>query len=257
MSTTMKPLENTVVLVTGSSSGIGAATAKRLAADGASVALVARRVELLDAIAAEIRADGGTALAIQADITDEKQARNAVDHTVAELGRLDTLVNNAGVMLLGPVLQATTDEWDRMIALNLQGLLYVTFAALPHLVNAAETSVRKVADIVTISSTAGRVARPGAAVYALTKFGAGAFSESLRQELIKQRVRVSVIEPGTVDTELVTHVREGVRESAEAMLQSIVPLQPGDIADAVSYIVTRVRRIAVNEMLLRAAEQTW
>ena len=257
MLTMLKPLENTVALVTGSSSGIGAATAKRLAADGASVALLARREELLDAIASEIRADGGTALALQADITDRNEAQRAVDRAVSELGRLDTVVNNAGLMLLGPALEAPTDEWDRMIAVNLQGLLYVTSAALPHLVRAAETSPRKVADIVTISSTAGRVARPGGAVYALTKFGAGAFSESLRQELIKQRVRVSVIEPGTVDTELVSHVREGVRESAEAMLQSIIPLQPGDIADAVSYIVTRDRRIAVNEMLVRAAEQTW
>lgn len=253
----MSPLKNTVALVTGSSSGIGAATAKRLAADGASVALVARRLELLDDIAAEIRANGGTAIPVQADITEQNEARNAVERTIAELGRLDTVVNNAGVMLLGPVLDAPMDEFDRMVAINLQGLLYVTSAALSHLVDAAKTSPRKVADIVTISSTAGRVARPGGAVYALTKFGAGAFSESLRQELIKQRVRVSVVEPGTVDTELVTHVREGVRESAEAMLQSIVPLQPDDIADAVSYIVTRDRRIAVNEILVRAAEQTW
>ena len=253
----MRPLENTAALITGSSSGIGAAVAKRLAADGASVALVARRLELLDGIAAEIRAGGGTALTVQADITDKNQARGAVDRTISEFGRLDTVVNNAGVMLLGPVLGAPTDESDRMIALNLQGLVYVTSAALPHLVGAAETSARKVADIVTISSTAGRVARPGAAIYALTKFGAGAFSESLRQELIKQRVRVSVIEPGTVDTELVSHVRDDVRESAQAMLQSVVPLQPDDIADAVSYIVTRDRRVAVNEMLVRAAEQTW
>lgn len=253
----MKLLENTVALVTGASSGIGAATAKRLADDGASVALVARRLELLDVIAAEIRAAGGTALTVQADITDQNQAHGAVDQTIVEFGRLDTVVNNAGVMLLGPVLEAPADEWDRMMAINLQGLLYVTSAALPHLVRAAETSARKVADIVTISSTAGRVARPGAAVYALTKFGAGAFSESLRQELIKQRVRVSVVEPGTVDTELVTHVREGVRDGAQAMLQSVVALKPDDIADAVSYIVTRDRRVAVNEMLVRAAEQTW
>lgn len=257
MPTVIKPLEGTVALVTGASSGIGAATAKRLAADGASVALVARRTELLDAVAAEIRADGGTALAIQADITEQTEAQAAIDRTISEFARLDTVVNNAGVMLLGPALEATTDEWDRMIALNLQGLLYITSAALPHLVRAADTPPRKVADLVTISSTAGRVARPGAAVYALTKFGAGAFSESLRQELIKQRVRVSVIEPGTVETELVAHVREGVRESAAAMLQSIVPLQPDDIADAVSYIVTRNRRVAVNEILVRAAEQTW
>ena len=254
---TMKPLENTVALVTGSSSGIGAATAKRLATDGASVVLVARRAELLDAISTDIRSDGGMALAVQADITDRNEAKRAVEHAISEFGRLDTVVNNAGLMLLGPVLEAPPDEWDRMIALNLQGLLYVTSVALPHLVRAAETSSRKVADIVTISSTAGRVARPGGAVYALTKFGAGAFGESLRQELIRQRVRVSVVEPGTVNTELVSHVREGVRESAEALLQSIEAMQPDDIADVVSYIVTRNRRVAINEILVRAAEQTW
>jgi len=253
----MRLLENTVALVTGSSSGIGAATAKRLAVDGAAVALVARRLDLLEGLATEIRADGGTALVVQADITDRDQAQHAIDRTITELGRLDTVVNNAGIMLLGPALDATTDEWDRMIALNLQGLLYVTSAALRHLIRAAESPPRNVADIVMISSTAGRVARPGSAVYSLTKFGAGAFAESLRQELQKQRVRVSVVEPGTVDTELVTHVREDVRESAQAMLRSIVPLQPGDIADAVSYIVTRDRRVAVNEMLVRSADQTW
>jgi NADP-dependent 3-hydroxy acid dehydrogenase YdfG len=253
----MKPLEKTVALITGASSGIGAATAIRLAADGAAVALMARRRELLDDVAATIRAAGGSVLVIQGDITNRYQARHSVERTLSELGRLDTLVNNAGVMLLGPALEASTEEWDRMIALNLQGLLYVTSAALPHLVEAAQTSSREVADLVTISSTAGIIARPGAGVYSLTKFGAEAFSESLRQELIKQRVRVSVIEPGTVATELVTHVRDGIRENATALLNSIVPLQPEDIADAVSYVVTRNRRVAINRILVRSAEQTW
>jgi len=252
-----QPLEGTVALVTGASSGIGAATAKRLAADGASVVLVARRLGLLEAISADIGAGGGIALAVEADITDQVEAQQSVDRAIAEFGRLDTVVNNAGIMLLGPALDASTDEWDRMIAVNLQGLLYVTSAALPHLTIASQNSPRGVADIVMISSTAGRVARPGGAVYALTKFGTGAFSESLRQELLAKRVRVSVVEPGAVETELVSHVREGIRESAEAMLRSIVPLQPADVADAVSYIVTRDRRVAVNEILVRAAEQTW
>lgn len=253
----MKTLESTVALVTGASSGIGAATAKRLAADGAAVTLVARRLDLLEAIAAEIRADGGNAHVVQSDITNRDQAERAVESAVSTLGRLDIVVNNAGIMLLGPAVDAPVGEWDRMISINLQGLLYVTSTALPHLTRAAASEPRRVADIVTISSTAGRVARPGAAVYALTKFGAGAFSESLRQELIKQHVRVSVVEPGTVATELVTHVREGVRENVEAISQSIVPLEPDDIADAVSYIVTRDRRVAVNEILVRSSEQTW
>ena len=250
-------LENTVALVTGSSSGIGAATARRLAAEGAAVALVARRRDRLDGLAAGIRADGGTALVVQADVTSQREAAGAVETAVAELGRLDTVVNNAGIMLLGPALDAPIGEWDQMVALNVQGMLYITHAALPHLVRAAADSPRQVADLVTITSTAGRVARPGSAVYNLTKFGAAAFSEALRQELIGRRVRVSVIEPGTVDTELASHLRDHIREAARSQTASIEPLRPDDIADTVAYIVTRDRRVAVNEMLVRAAEQTW
>src|SRR5258707_153875 len=253
----MTRLAGTVALVTGSSSGIGAAIAIRLAADGAAVALVARRGDRLAEPASTIRDAGGTALAAPADVTDHRQAREVVEHSVSELGRLDTLVNNAGIMLLGLALDAPAEEWDKMVALNVQGLLHVTHAALPHLVNAAKGSPRRVADLVNISSTAGRVARPGGSVYALTKFGLAGFAESLRQELQPQRVRVSVVEPGTVNTELVSHVRDGVREAARSQVASIEALRPEDIADAVSYIVTRDRRVAVNEMLVRAAEQTW
>ena len=252
-----KQLENTVALVTGSSSGIGAATARRLAAEGAAVALVARRRDRLDDLAAAIRADGGTALAVTADVTSQQQAADAVGQAVAGLGRMDIVVNNAGIMLLSPALDASVDEWDEMIALNVQGMLYLTHAALPHLVRAAEDSPRRVADLVTITSTAGRVARPGSSVYSLTKFGAAGFSEALRQEMLSRRVRVSVVEPGTVDTELITHVREDIRQAAQSQTASIEPLRPDDIADTVAYIVTRDRRVAVNEILVRAAEQTW
>ena len=253
----MAVLDQTVALVTGASSGIGRATARRLAAEGAAVAIAARRQDRLEELAAEIKASGGRALPIEADLTDREQAGNVVERTVGELGRLDTVVNNAGVMLLGPALGTPAQDWDAMIQLNVQAQLYVTHAALPHLVAAAAGGPRRVADLVTISSTAGRVARPGASVYALTKFGVTAFSESLRQELIGQRVRVSVVEPGTVDTELVTHNRGEVRAAAQRQTAAIEPLHPGDIADAVAYIVTRDRRVAVNELLVRAAEQTW
>jgi NADP-dependent 3-hydroxy acid dehydrogenase YdfG len=221
------------------------------------VALVARRRDRLEDLASMIRSDGGNALVLQADVTDQEQAVAAVERTVSELGRLDTVVNNAGVMLLGAALESPTDEWDRMLALNVHGLLYLTHAALPHLVRAAGDSPREVADLVNISSTAGRVARPGGGVYSLTKFGIAAFAESLRQELITKRVRVSVVEPGTVDTELVNHLREDVREAARSQVGSIEAMRPEDIADAVSYIVTRDRRVAVNEILVRAAEQVW
>ena len=252
-----RPLEGTVALVTGASSGIGAATAIRLAAEGAAVALVARRRDRLDEIGSAIGAAGGTALVLQAEISEGSDARRAVEQAASELGRLDVLVNNAGVMLLGPALDAPIDEWERMVALNVSGTLNVTRAALPHLVHAAQDSRRGVADLVNISSTAGRVARPGASVYSLTKFGLGAFSESLRQELIGQRVRVSVIEPGTVETELVSHLRDDIREAVGNQVAAIEVLRPDDIADAVSYIVTRDRRVAINELLVRAAEQEW
>ncbi len=250
-------LSGTVALVTGASSGIGHATAAALSAAGASVALVARRRDRLDALAAEITAAGGTAVAFDADVTSQDEANKTVDAVVERFGRLDTVVNNAGVMLVGPFADAPEGEWDRMIDVNVRGVLYITRAALPHLIKAAEDGPRRVADVVTISSTAGRVARPGTVVYNVTKFGVVAFSEALRQELQPKRVRVSVIEPGTVDTELASHTREELRTTIQAQADSIEALEPSDIADAVSYIVAAPRRVAVNEMLVRAAAQTW
>jgi NADP-dependent 3-hydroxy acid dehydrogenase YdfG len=251
------PLKDKVALVTGASSGIGAATARRLAAEGAAVALVARRGDKLEELARTIRGDSGAALVLQADVTSVQEASAAVERAAAELGRLDILVNNAGVMLLGPALDAPIGEWEQMVDVNVRGVLNVTHAALPHLTRAAEDPPRRVADLVTISSTAGRVARPGSSVYNLTKFGVTAFSEALRQELITKRVRVSVIEPGTVATELATHLRPEIREAAQRQTEDIEPLRPEDIADAVAWIVTRDRRVAVNEILVRAGEQTW
>lgn len=250
-------LTGTAALVTGSSSGIGAATARRLAAEGAAVALVARRRDRLERLAGSIRQGGGSAHVLQADVTDQQHAITVVQEAVDRFGRLDTVVNNAGMMLLGSALQATTGEWDRMIALNVQALLHVTHAALPHLVQAAESSPRRVADVVNVSSTAGRVARPGSSVYNLTKSGVNAFSESLRQELLPHRVRVSVVEPGTVDTELVSHLTADVQAAARRQVAAIEPLCPEDIADSIAYIITRDRRVAVNEMLVRAGDQTW
>ena len=250
----MKPvLEGTVALVTGASSGIGAAAADALAAQGAAVALAARRRAQLDELAAGIRERGGTALVLECDVTDQQQAASAVEQTVAELGRLDTLINNAGVMLLGPAAGAPLDEWQRMVDLNVLGLLYCAHAALPHLVRAAAEGPRQVADMVNISSVAGRFARPGNGVYALTKFGVGAFSESLRQELAGQYVRVSLVEPGATATELASHNRPEILEGIRGQFGQ--RMEASDIADAIAYIVTRPRHVAVNEMLIRPTEQ--
>ncbi len=248
-------LDGTVALITGSSSGIGEAAARALAGAGAAVALVARRKPRLDKLAAEIKEKGGRALVIEADITHESQARAAVERTVKELGRIDTVVNNAGVMLLGPIVGAPTEEWERMVSLNIMGLLYIAHAALPHLLKAAEGPPRRVADLINISSVAGRVARSQVGIYNLTKFGVGAFSESLRQEVTGRHVRVSLVEPGAVNTELASHLRPEVREQLFQRFANMERMESEDIADAILYIATRPRRVAINEMLIRPTEQ--
>jgi NADP-dependent 3-hydroxy acid dehydrogenase YdfG len=250
----MEPaLKGTVALVTGASSGIGAATAAALAEHGAAVALAARRRDRLEAVAADIRDGGGTALVLESDITDQAQAAEVVRRTVAELGRLDTLINNAGVMLLGPAVGAPLEEWQQMVELNVLGLLYCAHAALPHLLRAAEDGPRHVADMVNVSSVAGRAARNGNNVYALTKHGVGAFSESLRQEVTGRYVRISLVEPGATATELASHNRPEVLESLSSQMGQ--RMEAGDIADAITYIVTRPRHVAINEVLIRPTEQ--
>ena len=252
-----KRLDGSVALITGASSGIGEETARQLAAEGAAVALVARRKERLEALAAEILAAGGRALVLPADITRQSEAIAAVERAVSECGRLDALVNNAGVMLNANILNADTQEWERMIDLNLKGLLYVTHAALPHLLKAVEHSPRNVADIVNISSVAGRRARLGAGVYNATKFGVCAITESLRQEVTERHVRVSVVEPGVVRTELDSHMTPENRQKSMKPFQGITPLEAGDIADIITFIVTRHWRTAVNEVLVRPTEQAF
>jgi NADP-dependent 3-hydroxy acid dehydrogenase YdfG len=250
-----KRLEGTLALITGTSSGIGEATALALAAEGADVALAARRRERLDALATKIGALGVRTLVLEADITEERAANEIVETTVAKLGRLDTLVNNAGLMLLGPIPGADASEWTRMIDLNLTALMRCTHAALPHLVRAAETVPRRVADVVNISSVAGRVARAGAGAYNATKWGVNAFTEALRQEITEKHVRIGVVEPGFVETELQSHNRPEIQEAIRSRYGFDGPLQAWDIADAVAYVVTRPRHVAVNEVLIRPTQQ--
>ena len=250
-----RDLDQTVALVTGASSGIGQAAAKALAERGATVALVARRADRLEQLGSEIADAGGTALPIEADVSDRAQATAAVARAVEELGRLDVLVNNAGVMLLGPILDAPVDEWEQMVQVNLLGLLYTAHAALPHLLKAAEGNPRRVADLVNISSVAGRMARKGSGVYNATKHGVGAFSESLRQEVTGRHLRVSLVEPGAVATELQSHNRPEVRDQIEKRFEEMDILQAEDIADAIAYVVTRPRHVAINEVLVRPTQQ--
>ncbi|MFJ1761317.1 SDR family NAD(P)-dependent oxidoreductase [Amycolatopsis sp. NPDC088138] len=249
------PLLSTVALVTGASSGIGQATARALAARGATVVLVARRQDRIEVLAKEIAAEGGQAVALAADLTDADAATAVVGTAVDRLGRLDTLVNAAGVMLTGDSIASPLTEWQQMVDINVTGLLYVTKAALPHLVEAAATSPRQVADVVNVSSIAGRWTIPGAAVYNATKFGVTAATEAWRQEYARRNVRFSVVEPGLVETELQSHQQSAVQERMAARFADVEQLHPGDIAEAVEYIVTSPRRRAVAEIVIRPTDQ--
>ena len=213
---------------------------------------MARRRDRLEALAERI---SGRALVVEADVTDLTQAQGAVATAVGELGRLDILVNNAGVMLLGPIVGAPVEEWQRMVNLNLLGLLYCTHTALPHLLAAAEAEPRSVADVVNVSSVAGRVARLNSGVYNATKHGVGAFSESLRQEVTTRHVRVTVIEPGATATELAFHNRPEILEGMAQTFGGMEIMHAEDIAESIRYAVTQPRRVAVNEVLVRPTEQ--
>ncbi|MGH3631293.1 MAG: SDR family oxidoreductase [Sciscionella sp.] len=244
-------MTDTVAMVTGASSGIGAATAHELAGLGATVALVARRANALEALAEQLRAAGGQALSVVADLTDPAAVDAAISAVVTQAGRLDILINNAGIGYLRPVREGELDEWRQMVQINLLGSLYCTRAALPHLAGAARGE-RGVADLVMISSAAGRVARAGNGVYAATKHAVNAFSESLRQEITAEYVRVGVVEPGMVTTELTVGDTGGPPPVGS---EHFGWLAPGDIASAVGYMVTRPRHAAVNEILIRPTEQ--
>lgn len=245
-----------VALVTGASSGIGQATVRRLARRGALVAAVARRENRLADLAAELAAENRPVLALPADITDAKQARAAVGRVADEFGRLDVLVNNAGVMLLGPFDTSRDDDWRRMLELNLNGLLHVTQEAIPHLRAAAASGPRGVADLVNVGSVAGRIARGGSAVYNATKFGVTAFTEALRQELAPDGVRVCCVEPGAVATELLTHVDPAVRDRMLAgPYRDIQPVAADHIAATIEFIVQLDPAAAINEVLIRPARQ--
>ena len=240
-------LEGRKALITGASSGIGEATALAMVREGATVALGARRKERLDAIVERIESEGGTATAIEADVADEEQARLLVAGARADLGGLDCLVNNAGVMLLGLVQGAETEEWRRMVEVNLLGLLYCTHAALPLMRDDGG------GDVVNVSSVAGRTAAMGAAVYNMTKWGVVGFSEALRQEALHVGVRVTCVEPGFVETELQGHNEiPMVVERIEKMREKIGKvLDPDDIARAVVFAVSQPKHVSVNEILVR------
>jgi NADP-dependent 3-hydroxy acid dehydrogenase YdfG len=242
-------LNGKVALVTGASSGIGAATAEALAAQGASVIIGARRTDRLAALEQRLTARGTKVLSVELDVTNQEACQAAVQAAVDQFGSLDILVNNAGIMLLGKIIGADTTDWTRMINTNVLGLMFMTDAALPHLL-ASKGS------IVQISSVAGRTARAGSGVYNASKWAVGAFSESLRQEVTAKGVRVVVIEPGIVDTELRNHITDAAAKAAvEERASQTRQLQATDIANAVVYAVTQPDYVAINEILVRPTDQ--
>jgi NADP-dependent 3-hydroxy acid dehydrogenase YdfG len=250
MSESTTPLAGKVALVTGASSGIGAATAGALAAAGAAVAIGARRRDRLDALATQLRDGGARVLQLDLDVTDEQACAAAVARTREELGGLDVLVNNAGVMLLGTIVGADPEDWRRMIQTNVMGVLYMTAAAIEGMVEQGS------GDIVNMSSVAGRQARSGAGVYNASKWAVNAFSESLRQEVTGRGVRIGLVEPGAVATELTDHITQPeARQASKQMVEGMTPLQAEDIARAVLYLVTQPPHVAVNEVLIRPTDQ--
>lgn len=244
-----------VALVTGASSGIGEAISRRLISDGFDVVGVARRQDRLEKLRLDLDGVGGRFLPVVGDLTRPEAPAEVVSRALAVGGRLDALVNNAGVMFLGPIEGTDPAEWDQMLEINFRAVLRITAAALPHLL---ETAGRPsgVADIVNISSTAGRFARLGAGVYNASKFALNAYSESLRQELAARFVRVSLVEPGLVVTELTSHIRHApARAQADQLRAAITSLTADDVAPVVSFILAQPRHVAIHEVLLRPTQQ--
>lgn len=246
----MAKLDGKVAVVTGASSGIGEATAEALAAEGASVAVAARRRERLDGLAQRIEDNGGKVLTVECDVTDEERAHELIRRVEQELGRVDILVNNAGVMLLSRIDKGLSDEWRQMFDVNVLGLLYVTDAALGVMKRQGS------GHIVNISSVAGRRSGTLRGTYSGTKYAVNAISEALRQEHVDDNVRVTIIEPGAVATELTEHISdEDARSGIEGMISRLDPLQSEDIANAVTYAVTQPERVNVDEILIKPAKQ--
>ena len=243
-------LSNKVALVTGASSGIGEATAKALAQEGAAVALVARRKERLDDLAKQIQDAGGKVAVIVSDLSEAGQASAVVAQTVSALGGLDIVVNNAGVMLLGPLSGGDPTDLERMMTLNVTALMLLSQAALQAM------KPRKSGHIVNISSVSGRGASPISAGYSASKWAVGGFSEGLRQEARQDNIRVTVIEPGVVATELTDHITHTqTKDMYEGRIKDMTPLESEDIAAAVIYAVTQPTRVNVNEILIRPLDQ--
>jgi NADP-dependent 3-hydroxy acid dehydrogenase YdfG len=246
----MAKLDGKIVVITGASSGIGEATAEALAEEGATVVVAARREERLSELVERLNGDGGKALAVECDVTDEEQAHALIQRAKDEFGQVDILVNNAGVMQLSKIEKGLSDEWRTMFDVNVMGLLYTTDAAVQVMKEQGS------GHLVNVSSVAGRKSGPLRGAYSGTKFAVNAISEALRQELIEDNIRVTVVEPGAVETELPDHITdEEAREGIQSVYGLDDILQAEDIANAIAYCVSQPERVSVNEILIRPTQQ--
>jgi NADP-dependent 3-hydroxy acid dehydrogenase YdfG len=246
----MAKLDGKVVVITGASSGIGEATAEALAEEGATVVVAARREERLSELVERLNGGGGKALAVECDVTDEEQAHALIQRAKDEFGQVDILVNNAGVMQLSKIEKGLSDEWRTMFDVNVMGLLYTTDAAVQVMKEQGS------GHLVNVSSVAGRKSGPLRGAYSGTKFAVNAISEALRQELIEDNIRVTVVEPGAVETELPDHITdEEAREGIQSVYGLDDILQAEDIANAIAYCVSQPERVSVNEILIRPTQQ--
>lgn len=244
-----KNIDGKVVVITGASSGIGEVAARHLAAQGASVVLGARRENRIEAIAAAIKDAGGKAIAVPTDVTRRDDLVRLVETAVDAYGRIDVLINNAGVMPLSPVERLKIDEWDQMIDVNLKGVLYGVAAALPHM------TAQKSGHIINLSSVAGHKLFPGSAVYSATKFGVRAFSEGLRQELKPYNIRTTNISPGAVQTELLDHISEADIQKANQDFVGAVGVPADSFARIVAFVIAQPEELDVNEVIFRPTAQ--
>jgi NADP-dependent 3-hydroxy acid dehydrogenase YdfG len=246
----MGKLDGKVAIVTGASSGIGEATAEALATEGAAVVAAARRGDRLEDLVERINTAGGKALALECDVTEEEQAHDLIRRARQEFGQVNILVNNAGVMQLSEIDKGLSDEWRTMFEVNVLGLLYATDAAIEAMKEQGS------GHLINISSLASRGTRPGLGVYSGTKMAVNGISEALRQELLEYNIRVTMVEPGAVETELPEHITdEEAREGLNTMLEQLDPLKAEDIANAIVYVVTQPQRVSINEILIRPTQQ--
>ena len=242
-------IKNKIVVVTGASSGLGEATARLLSAQGATVVLGARRADRLQSLAKDLESRGGKALALTTDVTRREQVKALVDSAVQTYGRIDVMINNAGLMPQAPLERLKVDEWDRMIDVNVKGVLYGIAAALPHMQR------QKAGHFINVSSVAGHRVGPGFAVYAATKYAVRALSEGLRQEVKPYNIRTTVISPGAVATELPDSVTDPDASKRIRTFYEQVAVPADSFARAVAFAMSQPEDVDINEILYRPTRQ--